>query len=81
MQICYDLGSPKRPTNLTVNSDLLNQAKSLNINISAVLETALADIVRQKKQSVWKQENAESIENYNNHIGSFGVFSDAVRTF
>jgi len=42
MLVCYNPGAPKKPTNLTVNSNLLNQAKSLNINISSVLESALA---------------------------------------
>lgn len=81
MFVCYNTDAPKKPTNLTVNSDLLNQAKLLDINISSVLETALADIVRQKKQSEWLEENKEAISLYNNHIAKFGVFSDDLRTF
>jgi len=81
MLVCYNLDAPKKPTNLTINSDLLNQAKSLNINISSVLESALADKVRQKMQSEWLQENQDSISLYNTHISNFGVFSDDFRTF
>jgi len=81
MLVCYNTEAPKKPTNLTINSDLLNQAKSLKINISSVLETALADTVRQKKQSEWLDENKESILLYNSHIEKFGVFSDDIRTF
>ena len=81
MLVCYNLDAPKKPTNLTINSDLLNQAKSLNINISSVLESALADKVRQKMQSEWLQENQDSISLYNMHVSNFGVFSDDFRTF
>jgi len=81
MLACYNIDAPKKPTNLTINSDLLNQAKSLNINISSVLESALADKVRQKKQAEWLEENKISISLYNNHIDNFGIFSDDLRTF
>lgn len=81
MRACYKLDAPKKPTNLTINSDLLAQAKNLNINISATLETALADKVKQKMQSDWLEENADSIAFYNNHVDAFGVFSDDLRTF
>jgi antitoxin CcdA len=81
MLVCYNLDAPKKPTNLTINSDLLSQAKNLNINISSVLESALADKVKQKIQSDWLEENAESIAFYNNHIDTFGVFSNDLRTF
>jgi len=81
MRACYNLGAPKKPTNLTINSDLLAQAKNLNINISAILETALADKVKQKMQSDWLDENADSIAFYNNHVDAFGVFSDDLGTF
>jgi len=57
MRACYNLGAPKKPTNLTINSDLLAQAKNLNINMSAVLESALADKVKRIMQSDWLEEN------------------------
>ena len=38
----YDLNAPKRAANLRVNEDLLNKAKSLDINLSATLEKALS---------------------------------------
>jgi antitoxin CcdA len=81
MLICYNTEASKKPTNLTINSDLLIQAKLLKINISSVLESALAEAVRQKKKAEWLEENKESISLYNSHIGKFGVFSDDLRTF
>lgn len=43
-----DLSAPKKSANLSNNSSLLAQARSLNINLSAILEQALAETVRQR---------------------------------
>jgi len=81
VQLLYNLDAPKKPTNLTVNSDLLSKAKALHINISFILESALAEKVKQKLQSDWLQENSESIAAYNTAIDRFGVFGDDLRSF
>jgi antitoxin CcdA len=77
----YDRTAPKKPTNLTVNSDLLIKAKDLQINISAVLESALEEALKQKKRKEWIEENSESMDGYNKVINDFGIFSDGIRTF
>lgn len=38
MSYAYDTQAPKRPTNVSINSDLLAKAKGFNINLSATLE-------------------------------------------
>ena len=45
MLASYDHNAPKKPTNLSINSDLLRKAKELDINLSAALEQALKDII------------------------------------
>jgi antitoxin CcdA len=77
----FDTGAPKRPTNLTVNSDLLDTAKKLKINISATLEEALAIKVRQEMSNAWLEENKAAIKQYNEFIKENGVFSDGLRKF
>ncbi|MBF0407466.1 MAG: type II toxin-antitoxin system CcdA family antitoxin [Candidatus Riflebacteria bacterium] len=72
---------PKRTANLTINSELLIIARSLNINISSVLEAALTEIVKQKKREKWLEENKDAINVYNEKIDEFGLFSDELRTF
>lgn len=81
MLALYNRNAPKKPTNLTVNSDLLIKAKELKINISSVLEQALAERLKQSQKDEWLTENSESITAYNKHIEQFGVFSDTLRTF
>jgi antitoxin CcdA len=77
----YNANAPKKPTNLTINSDLLSQAKDMKINLSATLENALAEALKSKKAEQWKEENKESIFAYNEMIEANGVFSDGIRMF
>lgn len=81
MSSLYDATAPKKPTNLTVNLDLLSQAKSLGINLSAVLEQALVAEVRKRKAEAWQRENQAAIKAYNRDIEASGTFSDHMRSF
>ncbi|MBX3170797.1 MAG: type II toxin-antitoxin system CcdA family antitoxin [Candidatus Eremiobacteraeota bacterium] len=81
MKSPYDTSAPKRPVNLSVNSDLLDQAKSAGVNLSFVLEHALIDEVRKRKAEAWLRDNRKAIQNYNQHILEHGTFSDDLRAF
>ncbi len=81
MQELYDTNAPKKPTNLSINSDLLRVAKDLNINISATVEARLIELVRKKAKERWLEENQVAISNYNEHVEEHGVFSDEFRSF
>jgi len=77
----YNPQAPKKPTNLSLNSDLLQQARALNINLSAAVEQALAELVRQKQQELWLTNNREAIDAYNQQVQEHGTFSDKLRSF
>ncbi len=81
MQTLYDSSAPKKPTNLSLNSDLLNKIKALNINLSATLEQALRNILAEKEASKWVKENKRAIQAYNNVIDENGCFADEYRQF
>lgn len=81
MQPTYDTDAAKRPANLSVNGDLLNKAREMNINLSATLERALAATLREKQQAEWLTENKTAIEAYNQHVDQQSVFSDGLRSF
>ncbi|HEX4842466.1 MAG TPA: type II toxin-antitoxin system CcdA family antitoxin [Limnobacter sp.] len=81
MHAAFDQQAPKKPTNVTVNSDLLAKAKSLNINLSATLEAALAELVSQRERALWKQENKKAIDAYNQLVDAQAPFSDGLRSF
>jgi antitoxin CcdA len=77
----FDPAAQKKATNLSVNSDLLRQAKALHINLSQVLETQLVLLLRTQKRRQWQQENSDAIEAYNRRVEQQGVFSDGARSF
>ena len=77
----FDASAPKKPTNLSINSDLLQQAKEHHINLSQALELRLIEILRDEKRRNWLEENREAMEEYNQRIETHGVFSDGLRQF
>ena len=81
MRALYDLNAPKKPTNLSVNSDLLKKAKDLNINLSATLEQALSSQLKAQQAQQWLAENGSAIAAYNKAVDESGVFSDGLRSF
>jgi antitoxin CcdA len=81
MSQLYDLKAPKKPTNLSINSDLLSKARASKINLSATLEHALAQQLRQTEREKWKNENREAIEALNELADEHGLFSDSFREF
>lgn len=81
MQAVFDQQAPKKATNLTVNSDLLSQAKSLKINLSATLEQALIVQVKKAQREQWLKENKDAINELNKLSDENGLFSDSFRSF
>ena len=77
----YDRSAPKKPTNLSLNGDLLKKARDLGVNLSSELEGALEDIVRRRLCERWREQNHDAIVAYNERVESSGVFSDGVRSF
>ncbi len=77
----FNANAPKKNTNLSINSDLLQQAKDHHINLSQALELRLAEILREEKRRDWLEQNKEAIEAYNLRIETRGVFSDGLRQF
>ena len=77
----YDASALKKSTNLSVNPDLLLEAKSLDINLSATLEAALAVEVKRRRAERWLKDNKPSLDAYNKFVEKHGVFSDGLRGF
>lgn len=71
-----DPKAPRKAVNLSINSDLLRQARELKINLSRILEEQLERILREERGRRWKEENREAIEAYNQFIEKHGVFND-----
>ena len=71
----------KRATNLSVDAELLSDAKALGINLSATFEESLTQAVRAKRAEQWREENREAMEDYNRWIAENGLPLEKYRPF
>ncbi|MFG5054372.1 type II toxin-antitoxin system CcdA family antitoxin [Vibrio cholerae] len=81
MRTTFSTQAPKKATNLSLNSELLAEAKRLNINLSATMEKALEKEVSSRLKAEWLEKNAEAIETCNELTEKHGLFSDSYRVF
>jgi antitoxin CcdA len=56
------LSAPRKATNLSLNADLLAEAKALSVNVSRAAETGIYQAVRAEKERRWIEENREALE-------------------
>tara|TARA_R110002073_G_scaffold234673_4_gene395901 strand:+ start:643 stop:891 length:249 start_codon:yes stop_codon:yes gene_type:complete len=78
----YNFSTPKRATNLSINSDLLEKPKALKINLLATLEQALtAKLVAAHEAENWAKSNQQATKAYNNFVDEHGSFGDEFREF
>jgi antitoxin CcdA len=81
MLTIFDENAPKKATNLSINSDLLSKAKKMKINLSAIFENALTELIKEKQKEQWLLSNKASIKEYNKHVDNNGVFGKNIRSF
>jgi len=65
----------KRRTNVTLNAELLEQAKALGINLSATFDIALKEAVREQQRKQFMEENQQAIDSCNAFTEEAGLFS------
>lgn len=78
---CYDHDAPKQTAHLSINSDLLRQAKALKINLSQTLERHLAAQMQEIRRQQWLDASKEAIEEYSVFVEKHGCFGDKLRCF
>jgi antitoxin CcdA len=77
----FDTKAAKKPTNLSINSDLLARARKMKINLSATLETALIAEIKNAEKGRWLKKNRKAILALNDLAEQKGLFSDSFRKF
>jgi antitoxin CcdA len=73
--------APKKATNLSLNSKVLEMARELGMNVSQTVDELLAAEVRRRYWERWNEENREAIAEYNARIASEGLPLAKYRTF
>ncbi len=81
MKQIYNTSAPKKSTNLSINSDLLHEAKALKLNLSATFEIALLNELKVARRAKWLAENKQAIDNCNKLANTQGLFADKHRVF
>jgi antitoxin CcdA len=78
MKSDYDARARKRPVNLTLNEDLVNQAKGLTDNLSQVVESLLSEyLARAREEQLVKQKAVEStVQLWNDFNAKSGSIAD-----
>ena len=71
----------KRATNLSLSTDVLDAAKTLQINLSQVCGNYLRDFVQREHERRWREERADFIAAYNDVIKTEGLPLDAWKSF
>jgi antitoxin CcdA len=69
----------KRAVNLFVDTELLDEARRLGINLSETLERRLRTIVKADLEKRWLQENRAAIESINTFIDRHGLLAARLR--
>jgi antitoxin CcdA len=75
----HDRTPKKRAVNLFVDTELLDEARRLRINLSDTLERRLSSIVRAEREKRWLEENRGAIESINSFIERHGLLASRLR--
>jgi antitoxin CcdA len=72
MEFCM-AESARRSTSLTLDRDMLDEARALGVNISRAAEKGLASELKIARQEKWRVENREAIARSNAYVDKHGV--------
>lgn len=74
----YNLAARKRPVNLSLNEDLVAQARGLTDNLSGIVEALLVDFLtaEKKRRASEEQSIRATIETWNRFAEKHGSFAD-----
>jgi antitoxin CcdA len=72
---------PKKATNLTLDASLIEEARTLDVNLSRAAEEGLRLAVRQARADRWRVENAEALASSNAWVEQRGLPLARYRAF
>ena len=63
----------RKATNLSIDQNLVAEAKALDLNVSRLAEEGIAAAVREEKTRRWKEEKREAMEAWNEWVRENGL--------
>lgn len=70
--------SPRKPTNLSLDPDLIQEVRSFGVNLS---EAGVRRAVAEAKAEQWRRDNAEAVESSNRFVEENGLPLERHRQF
>ena len=71
----------RKPTNMTLDTSLLAEARSLGVNLSQAAEAGVRRAVAEAKAAAWQREHAEALASSNAWVDAQGLPLDEYRQF
>ncbi|MGB0506495.1 MAG: type II toxin-antitoxin system CcdA family antitoxin [Pikeienuella sp.] len=71
----------KKPTNLSLDQDLVQDARTFGVNLSQAAESGLRQAVQEAKATAWKLENADALSSSNDWVEENGLPLEKYRLF
>lgn len=65
--------SARRATNVSLRTDLTEEARRLGLNVSQACETGLAAAVKEAREAEWLEQNREALEQWNEWVEKNGL--------
>jgi antitoxin CcdA len=77
----HQAAAARRPTNISLDSRLIAEARALGVNISRACELGLAEQVAEARKARWLAENGPALASSNDHVEQHGLPLAASRLF
>ncbi|QDZ07414.1 post-segregation antitoxin CcdA [Sphingomonas panacisoli] len=71
----------RRPTNVSLDAKLVEEAKELGINVSRASEEGVAREVKAERERRFREENREAFEDWNKYVEENGLPLERFRHF
>ena len=71
----------RRPTNVSLDRALVDEARALGVNLSQACERGIAAQVAETRAVRWRAENRDALESSNAHVEALGLPLAAQRLF
>lgn len=67
--------------NLTLDTDVAEEARALGLNMSRLAEVAIAEAAKAERNRLWREENRAALEAYAEEVAREGLPLASYRTF
>jgi antitoxin CcdA len=72
-------GKQRQATNVTLDPELLKEARELELNLSRVLEERLREVIAEERRRRWLAENDAAFRAYDRFVERNGIFNEEER--